>query len=55
LQEYFQVKVVRPTRLRATNFPAFIDSVDGEEILLTVDIDETNPLPEIMFFLNSGS
>ena len=54
-QMYFEVKVIQPTRLMATNFPPEVEAVDGSEVQFTVEVSEANPKPAIQWFLNTGT
>jgi hypothetical protein len=52
---YFEVKVIRPTRLSASKFPPEVEAIDGSEVQLSIEVTESDPLPVIQWFLNTGT
>jgi len=52
---YFEVTVIRPTRLVATDFPNEIEAVDGTEVKLSIQVTDANPVPTIQWFINTST
>ncbi len=52
---YFEVQVIRPTRLMASDFPSEIEAVDGTEIKLSIQVTDANPVPVIQWFINTST
>ena len=51
---YFEVTVIRPTRLVASKFPGEFEATDGDEVQLSIEVTDANPIPTIQWFLNTG-